>query len=100
MVSGFPKLGPDVVIECDFASAAGTHQRHLCHQRTIFQPKNAGFSFTSGMLALSRSTPQQDEVIASLLRAGLIHAERVDDDTSLLKLTLKGETTAARLRDN
>jgi len=44
--------------------------------------------------------PRGDELIAFLLDAALVHAERVDDETSLLRLTPEGHTVAARLRDN
>jgi hypothetical protein len=44
--------------------------------------------------------PREDEMIAFLLDAGLIEAERVDDETAFLRLTREARTVAARLRDN
>jgi hypothetical protein len=44
--------------------------------------------------------PRKDEMIAFLLDAGLLQAERVDDETALLRLTPEGRTVATRLRDN
>jgi hypothetical protein len=41
----------------------------------------------------------EDEVLASLLGMGLIDAERMDDETSLLRLTEDGHVIVARLRE-
>jgi hypothetical protein len=42
----------------------------------------------------------EDEVLASLLGMGLIDAERIDDETALMRLTEHGHVIAAQLRDN
>jgi hypothetical protein len=41
-----------------------------------------------------------DDVIASLLAAGMIDSERVDHETAILRLSPVGYTIAASLRDN
>lgn len=51
----------------------------------------------AGIIAFN---PREDELIAFLLDSGLVDAERVDDETALLRLTPEGHTIAARLRDN
>jgi hypothetical protein len=58
------------------------------------------FLLLIGDAGLVAFNPRDDEVIASLLDAGMISAERVDEDTALLRLTPEGHTVAARLRDN
>jgi hypothetical protein len=42
----------------------------------------------------------EDEVLAPLLDMGLIDDERMDEETSLMRLTEDGRVIAARLRDN
>jgi hypothetical protein len=51
----------------------------------------------AGLIAFK---PREDEMIAFLLDACLLQAERVDDETALFRLTPEGRTVATRLRYN
>lgn len=58
------------------------------------------FLLNVGDAGLVAFNPRRDRVIARLLDLRLINAERVDDETALLRLTSEGHTLVARLRDN
>ena len=57
------------------------------------------FLLQIGEVGVVTFNPREDEVIAHLLDMGLIDAERIDDQTALLRHSPDGQTLA-RLRDN
>lgn len=51
-----------------------------------------------GERGLVAFNPRHDEVLMRLLDLGLIHAERLDDETELMRLTPEGQVIAARVQ--
>src|SRR6476620_8161519 len=62
-------------------------------------PEECRFLLHIGEAGVVAFKPRGDEVIAFLLDSGLIAAERVGEQTALLRLTPDGHTVAARLRE-
>lgn len=68
-------------------SAALSSQERLCLQLI-------------GERGLVVFNPRGDEVLVRLLDLAFIYAERLDDETELMRLTAQGKVVAARLRGN
>ncbi|MDB5644227.1 MAG: hypothetical protein JWN07_3544 [Hyphomicrobiales bacterium] len=65
-----------------------------------FSAEERRFLLQIGDTGMVTFNPLEDELIKFLIESGLVTAERVDDETAVLRLTVEGHTLVTRLREN